>query len=77
MAYSLLLPIHSITMNTSRRTATTPTLGKSEKAGTLNNDGENISEMYEKACCIFSEKYPCQYSKPKSRKNLYKFLKRR
>lgn len=54
MAYSFLLPIHSITMNTSRRIATVPTLGKSEKAGILNNEGENISEIYEKACCIFS-----------------------
>jgi len=31
-------------MNTSKRIATVPTFGKSEKAGTLNNDGENISE---------------------------------
>ena len=54
MAYSFLLPIHSIAMNIGRRTPTTTTLGKSEKAGTLNNDGENISEIYEKACCIFS-----------------------
>ena len=41
-------------MNTSSRIATVPTFGKSEKAGILNNDGENISEIYEKACCIFS-----------------------
>ena len=54
MAYSFLLPIHSIMMNIGRRTIIITTPGKSEKVGTLNNDGENISKIYEKACCIFS-----------------------